>query len=238
MAYALLVALVIALGAACITLWIRERAALRDSQSAEVLAAQVMQADERSRREIAQTLHDQALQTLLAANQELHEAAPGRAGVTRAHEVVSATIAELREAVAALHPVTLEQGGLEVALAAVARRAQRQGGFEVSVDVDDGVRSFRDELVLAIARELLNNAAAHASASRVDVRVRRVGGVVELMVADDGRGIEPGRREAALADGHVGLASASHRVEISGGKFELGQSPAGGTLARVTLPIG
>ena len=95
-----------------------------------------MDAEDQGRRRIAQLIHDDSLQTLLAANQELIEAAPGRAQVQRAHEVVEATIARLREAMMALHPVTLEQGGFEQALGAVARQAARQGGFEVELDVD------------------------------------------------------------------------------------------------------
>ena len=31
-------------------------------------------------------------------------------------------------------------------------------------------------------------------------------------MADDGRGIEPGRRDEALAEGHIGLASVDERV--------------------------
>ena len=91
------------------------------------LVAQVMGAEDQGRRRIAQLIHDDSLQTLLAANQELIDAAPGRAQVERAHEVVEAAIKRLREAVEALHPVTLEQGGLEQALGAVARQAGRQG---------------------------------------------------------------------------------------------------------------
>ena len=95
------------------------------------LVAQVMEAEDQGRRRIAQLIHDDSLQTLLAANQELIEAAPGRAQVQRAHEVVEAAIGRLREAVEALHPVTLEQGGLEQALGAVGRQSARQGGFEI-----------------------------------------------------------------------------------------------------------
>ncbi len=36
-----------------------------------------MDAEDRARRRIAQLIHDDALQSLLAANQELMEAAPG-----------------------------------------------------------------------------------------------------------------------------------------------------------------
>src|SRR5690606_33450467 len=72
-------------------------------------AAQAMDAEDRARRRIAQLIHDDILPGLLAANQELSEAASGGAGAPRAHEVVSGAIERLREAMLALHPVTLER---------------------------------------------------------------------------------------------------------------------------------
>lgn len=197
---------------------------------------QVMDAEDRARRRIAQLIHDDALQSLLAANQELIEAAPGRAGVTRAHEVVSASIADLREALLALHPVTLEKGGLEQALGAVARQAERQGGFTVEVELDAAATAGHEELVLALARELLANATHHAHAATVRVRLTTGNGTVVLEVADDGRGMEPSRPSEALASGHIGLASVVQRVDAAGGEFELDTKPGRGTRALVRLP--
>ena len=237
MGYALLAAAVVALGALCVYLAIRERRARRSEERIEVLMAQVMEADERSRREIAQGLHDHALQTLLAANQDLQEAAPGRAGVMRAHDIVAATIAELRETVGSLHPVTLEQGGLEAAISAVARQAERLGGFHCDVHLDRVAAASRDQLVLTVARELLTNAATHSGAKAVTVTVSAAGERICLEVVDDGHGIEPGRQEAALLEGHIGLASVVHRVEAAGGTFEIHTAPGGGTQALAFLPL-
>lgn len=200
------------------------------------LVAQVIEAEDQGRRRIAQLIHDDSLQTLLAANQELIEAAPGRAQVQRAHEVLEAAIKRLREAVEALHPVTLEQGGLEQALGAVARQAGRQGGFETQIEIDRSALDLHDELLLAVARELLTNAARHAGADLVTVKLRRSSYGLEMEIADDGRGIEPGRREAALAQGHIGLASVTQRVQSAGGSFALESSPRG-TIARASLPL-
>ncbi len=235
MGYALLGGAVVVLGALCVYLALRERRARVSEQRAEALMAQVLEADERTRREIAENLHDQALQTLLAANQDLHEAAPGREGVTRAHDIVAATIAEIRETVSALHPVTLEEGGLATALTAVARRAERQGGFACVVDVEAAATGRHDELVLAIARELLTNVAKHAEAKHVSVSVARDGDSAVLEVADDGRGMERGRRRAALREGHIGLASISYRVERAGGSFRLRSD--GGVTVTARLPL-
>lgn len=202
--------------------------------------AQVMGAEDRARRRIAQLIHDDALQSLLAANQELQEAAPGRIGVTRAHEVVSATIEHLREAMVSLHPVTLERGGLEQALGAVARQAARQGGFEVDLAVDPEALDRDDGLVLAVARELLSNAARHSGARHVKVSVAAGDepGTVVVEVSDDGRGIEPGRPREALSEGHLGLASVEQRAEATGGELALTSVPGEGTTARVVLRSG
>jgi two-component system NarL family sensor kinase len=214
-----------------------ENAALREElDTCRQLVAQVLDAEDSARRRIAQLIHDDALQNLLAANQELMEAAPGRVQVKRAHEVVEGTIARLREAMMALHPVTLEQGGFETALGAVARQAARQGGFNVELDIDPQALDIADTLLLAIARELLTNAARHAKAEEVTVILRRVGDVLELEVTDDGRGMARGRREQALSEGHIGLASVYERVRSVNGEFAV-ESSESGTRALARLPL-
>jgi two-component system, NarL family, sensor kinase len=228
---------VVVLAALCAYLGVALARARGDRHRFEALLGQVMDADDANRRRIAQMLHDEALQSLLAANQELYEAAPGRAGVTRAHEVVSRTIADVREAAAALHPVTLEQGGLDTALAAIVRRAAHQGGFETSLEIEPEATGVHDELIVGVARELVTNAAKHAEASEVSVTVARRGPEIVLEVADDGRGIEHGRREAALRDGHIGLASAVYRVEAAGGSLALTGGPGAGTRVVARLPV-
>ena len=198
--------------------------------------AQVMEAEDRARRRIAQLIHDDALQSLLAANQDLMEAAPGREQVMRAHDVVSSTIAQLREAMIALHPVTLKEGGLEPALGAVARQAERQGGeLEVNVQIDEGVLGRNDELVLALARELLANVAKHSGATSASVRIAPLENSIELQVMDDGKGMSADRRREALLEGHIGLASVAQRVEANGGALEIESLSGSGTRIRANL---
>jgi two-component system NarL family sensor kinase len=195
-----------------------------------------MEAEDRARLRIAELIHDDALQSLLAANQDLIEAAPGREQVTRAHEVVSGTIAQLREAMVALHPVTLSQGGLEQALSAVARQAERQSSdLTVTVDLDPAAVGRNDELVLAISRELLSNVARHSHARTASVGVHAQDGAVELSVADDGEGMAPARRREALAEGHIGLASVAQRIEANGGELQLQAGAGSGTKVLATL---
>lgn len=214
----------------------RLQATEAELENRQQFVAQVMEAEDRARRRIAQLIHDDALQSLLAANQDLMEAAPGREQVMRAHEVVSGTIAQLREAMLALHPVTLERGGLEQALRAVARQAERQcSGLSVSVEIDPAALGHNDELVLAILRELLSNVARHSRATTATVEVRSADGSVELVVADDGEGMDPERRREALSEGHIGLASVTQRIEANGGELRLESAPESGTRVWASL---
>ena len=91
-------------------------------------------------------------------------------------------------------------------------------------------------MMLAIARELLTNAARHSGATAVSVALRRDGDGLALEVTDDGSGIAPGRRDEALAQGHIGLASVNERVRAAGGEFTL-ESKAGATRALARLPL-
>jgi PAS domain S-box-containing protein len=210
------------------------------------LVAENLEAEERVRQRISEQLHDGALQDLLAARQDLVEAAGSAADIATkdemlgyAREGVERAVKLLREAVHALHPVVLQHGGLEAAMQAAADQAARQGSFRAEVTVDPAAAGLRDELVLSLARELLTNAAKHAQADVVQVTVARQDGHVLLEVADDGRGLDPEAVAAAPMAGHIGLASLTQRVEAVGGTLDLRRAPSGrGTTILARLPIG
>ncbi len=200
------------------------------------LVSQILDAEERERSRVAQALHDDALQSLLAAHQDLIEAAPGRAQVTRAHEVVGVAIDRVRDAVSALHPVILEQRGLEPALAAVCAQAEGSAGLEAELRVDPAAVGSSDGLVFSVARELVTNAMRHSKAKHLVVAVEATAEAIVLEVSDDGQGIPEGRRDEALDEGHVGLASIHQRLDAIGGTLDLESPPGGGTKATARIP--
>jgi two-component system NarL family sensor kinase len=203
------------------------------------LVAQAMHAEERARRQLAYVLHDEVVQTLLSTVQDLKAAERGRAGcVTRARETLDATVAQLRREIAGLHPHQLESLGLGAAIEEVAQQKARMGGFRVAVDVAPEAAAIHDDLVLSLARELLQNAARHAGAETVRVDVGLEDGAVVLRCADDGCGVDPVRRERAVREGHLGLAACTERVEAIGGTFEVVTGPGVGTVVRAVLPRG
>jgi two-component system NarL family sensor kinase len=131
----------------------------------------------------------------------------------------------------------LERGGLASALSGMADHYAARSAFELSVSVSPEAEGQFDRLALSLVRELVSNVARHADAQRACVKLERHDGELSLEVADDGRGIDAGQMQQAVAHGHIGLASVAQRVEALGGRFEFFSPPSGGTVVRAAIPI-
>jgi two-component system NarL family sensor kinase len=216
----------------------REREIVALSEERGRLVARALEAEERERRRLADALHDEAVQNLLAARQALGTGAvPQAADLALARTGLDRTVAQLREAIFDLHPHVLRHGGLAAALHAVAQRFD--GGGEAPawrIAVDDDATGTRDDVIFAIARELMTNAVRHADATVIEVRVGRHDEGLVLTVADDGVGIDPGRARAAPLHGHIGLASCAERAEALGGHLDVASDRGAGTRVEVWLP--
>jgi two-component system NarL family sensor kinase len=214
------------------------RRAARIEQLAESrgrLVAQAMDAEDRERRRLAEALHDEAIQNLLAARQDLDGGSAD--SLARAQIGLDRTVSQLREAIFELHPYVLEHAGLEAALRAVAEQQGRRADFAWTVSVAPEATGVHDQLILAIGRELMTNAAKHSGATRLALAVSRDGDDLVLEVTDDGRGIGAEEIATALTRGHIGIASCAERAEALDGSFRIWGDPEGGTVARITLPV-
>lgn len=218
----------------------RRRTAEVEQLGAEraALLHDALDAEERERARIGERLHDDALQSLLAARQDVREARGGDLrSLEFADDALGDAVRALRETVRGLHPAALADRGLELALRVELDRIVRRRGLDVALQVDPAAVGPHDALLYAAARELVGNAVKHAAAARLTLSLERTPAGVVLTVADDGLGMAAGRADAALADGHVGLASTRQRIEAAGGTFELQAPPGAGTTIRVTVPV-
>ena len=215
----------------------RERSLAALAEARRTLVRQALDAEARERRRLAEALHDEAIQNVLVARQEVGDAVRGVPGAAdRARDALDRTSEQLRDEVLAMHPLGLERAGLAAALRSYADAAAARGGFRAEVAVEEGAGGVHEELLLATARELLANAARHAGASRVAVIVAAEPGAVRLTVADDGAGLAHDRLERALAEGHIGLAAATERVRALGGDVTIESAPGGGTIIAAVVP--
>jgi two-component system NarL family sensor kinase len=226
--------------ATLLSLGLRRRTAqVRElARSRQRLVTQAIESVERERTRLAGALHDSPVQNLIAARHDLRRAE--RTGDSdsflRLHEAIDATIAQLREEIFKLHPHVLDHVGLTAALEQVARHHSRDSAAEITITVESEGHVAHRQLLFALGRELLGNAAKHSDAAEIRLSLRRHAGLVVLEVQDDGCGIPDGRVRQALLDGHVGLAAVTERVEVLGGWVQITTAPGTGTVVRITLP--
>jgi two-component system, NarL family, sensor kinase len=218
----------------------RDAAIAKLAEQRGQLASHALTAEQRERRRLAELLHDESVQTLSLARQELldYRRTGDDTAFERARAAIDETMAQLRGEIFELHPYVLDHAGLQAALGAIAERSAERMGAEFAVVVDPLAAGVHDELLVVIARELISNVAKHSGATRVVVSVAADSEQVELQVRDDGRGFDAtARRATALLNGHIGLASSEQRVRSAGGDLVVSSRPGGGTSVRVTLPL-
>jgi two-component system sensor histidine kinase UhpB len=194
------------------------------------------EAQENERRSVARELHDEVGQSLTAMKLMLTRADRGderdrAAALAEAREITESTLAEVREIARRLRPEALDELGLRNALAALSKRVSRHGGIPVESKLDQALPPLdrTTELVIyRVAQESLTNVLRHARASRAVVALAARDGEIELVVADDGHGINGSRPGG-------GIKGMKERALGLGGHVEVGASPLGGTEVRLRL---
>jgi two-component system, NarL family, sensor histidine kinase DevS len=195
---------------------------------------------EQERRRWARELHDETLQNLAGLLIHLSSARRGdrqdvlAASVDETIAGLQQEIVNLRSLITDLRPAALDELGIEAALAALARRAGRNGlAVELTVELADGrARRFElDTAVYRIVQEALTNAHKHGGASRVTVEVRERRRRIELRVRDNGAGFDPSASGAG-----VGLLGMRERVEEFGGTLRIDSAPGRGVAILAALP--
>jgi signal transduction histidine kinase len=198
--------------------------------------ARIVAAADQTRRRIERDLHDGAQQRLVSLGLELRAAqatVPPELGqldgeLSSVAAGLTSVQDELREIARGIHPAILAEGGLAPALKTLARRSP----IPVELDLRAQARLPEPVEVAAyyIVSETLTNAAKHAHASVMHVKVEAIDHTLRLRVRDDGDGgADPSR-----GSGLVGLKD---RVETLGGSMTIESPLRVGTTVSVALPL-
>jgi signal transduction histidine kinase len=193
---------------------------------------------EAERRRIERDLHDGAQQRLVALAANLGAAREkldhddideGRTMVAVAHEEAKSALKEIRDLVRGIHPVILEDRGLDAALSAVVARSP----IPVALDVAVAQRPSPavESTAYFVVNEALTNVTRHAMATKAFVSIARAGDRLVIEVRDDGIG------GADIGRG-TGLAGLRDRVAGLGGTMYVISPQGGPTTISVELPCG
>lgn len=200
--------------------------------------ARIVATGDAERRKIERNLHDGAQQHLVAlavnlrlTKDMLGDDPEGAAEMLDAlADAVKDTIQELRNLAHGIYPPLLMDSGLPEALRAAANRSPLATAVEV-----EGIGRYPSEVEAAVyfcCLEALQNAAKHAPAAEVGIRVQETDGTLHFEVSDDG----PGFDVAAATAGH-GYMNMSDRLGAIGGTVDWHSTPGEGTTITGSIPL-
>jgi PAS domain S-box-containing protein len=224
----------------------RAEAALAQHQiELSELTQRLLQQEQQTSRQMAQTLHDRLGQTLSALRltfdalrplwRSAEERQQGR--LQSMDKMIAQANAEVRQALVELRPPLLEDAGLAMALENdIALRQPEAEPVALALLVDPALTAQRwpanvEYAAFMVAREAVGNALLHASAQEVEVHLQGGAGWLRLSVTDDGTGLPPAM--AFGRPGHLGLVGMRERALAIGARIDFQAGPGGKGLCVV-----
>jgi signal transduction histidine kinase len=208
------------------------------SERRSELAQQLISMQESAFASISRELHDDFGQILTALGAMLQRAARRAPEIAEelqeVREIVQSTLEKVRALSHALHPVVLDEAGLESALDVYLPTFDRQNGIAIRYEKTGQSRELDRDVSIHLYRvtqEALTNVARHSGAKNAAVRLAFETDRVRLEVEDDGVGFGPQHGRG------MGLISMRERAEMLSGKIEFLPGRAGGALVRITAPV-
>jgi len=192
----------------------------------------IIEAGDAARQRVERDLHDGAQQRLVALGMDLQRArrqaeAKGEGELAELLESATSDVRraldEIRLVSRGFHPSLLAERGLGAAVEALAERSPVPVRTEVA---SDGVPAAIEKTAYYVVAEGLTNVAKHARATAASVRIELEGGMLQVVVSDDGAG------GTAITPGS-GLQGLEDRVVAAGGRLTIDSGPTGTTLAAV-----
>jgi PAS domain S-box-containing protein len=207
--------------------------------------ARVRREEDRAR--LAREIHDQLGQTLAGLKIGLSwmrdqavERTTREAVMAKAHDMiqlVDETIVRVRRISSDLRPPALERLGLIAAIEAEIGEFQRRSHIRTRLfsTVDEVALDLgRSTAVFRIFQESLSNAATHAKAGHVNVRLSAPDNTLVLIVEDSGVGVRP---EIVESHQSLGLMGMRERATLLGGSVTITETQPHGTTVTVRIPL-
>jgi len=222
----------------------RTEETLRESEKElRRLSSQLLDAQEKERKWIAQELHDSIGQSLAAIKFSLERKigqmsggkAPPGVSLEDILSIVRNGIEETRRIMTNLRPSILDDLGIVATLSWFCREFQKvYPHIQIRKEVDIGEKEVPERLKIVIFRvlqEAMNNMAKHSQGDLIRVFLARKENQIVFAVQDNGVGFDLETSPRGL-----GLASIKERADYSGGIFTLESGPGKGTRVQVVWP--
>lgn len=215
----------------------------REQRIAE-LSGHLLRVQEEERKRISRELHDETGQALMVIRLYLGMMESGVTGrnvrgkIRETVEVVDRTIEGIRRIIGKLSPLVLQELGLVAAIRKEAKDFARNTGVKARVLISEDVGRLApgtEQAIYRVVQEALHNVAKHAHAKNVTVHLMREDREVQMVVEDDGIGIQP---RSDSRDQSFGLAGIKERIAMLGGASRVISAKGKGTRIEINVPAG
>lgn len=211
------------------------------------LSSELMETEDRERRQLASDLHDQVGQSLLAVKMYVDSLIDSTADKETLKSleliagIVDETVQDIRTLTFELSPPILYELGLDVALEWLAEEFLQKYNLIVTTECEK-CTNYNTPASLALIfrtiRELLINVVRHAAAESATVQVQCLGKGVRLTVTDNGCGMgDTSQENGEPPNGGFGLFSIRERVTNIGGTVVIESEKEKGTSIILTIPF-
>jgi len=155
-----------------------------------------------------------------------------------AQQLVRHSLQEARNSIWNMRSQVLENGDLAGALKDILKQMVDDAEVETRFEVAGKTHRLApvvESNLLRVGQEAITNAAKHAQARHINVRLEFGEKQFQLTVSDDGRGFDPARTTSGT--GGFGLMGMRERVAALQGELSFRSAPGRGTEVKLTIPL-
>jgi PAS domain S-box-containing protein len=221
-----------------------ETALLERTEEIEKLSAHLQNVREEERSRIALEIHDVLGQQLTALKMDatwLRKKAPDESVVTERFATMIAliddTIKTVRRISSELRPGILDDLGLVAALEWQGTEFEKNTGITLQFETnwnDVGLERNFSTAIFRVYQEALTNIARHANASQINTMFVHHDEFIELIIRDNGRGIDFSEVKNKKSLGLIGM---KERARLFGGEICIENSIPHGTIVTLRIPL-
>jgi PAS domain S-box-containing protein len=222
-----------------------EEELLKSHELLEKLNQHLVNAIEEERNQIALNLHDDLGQKLTAINLDIAwlkrrigvQSQPVREKFEDMNMMIKDTIESIKETSAFLRPAILFDLGLVPAIKSQLSKFEKHTGIKCHLNYAPDEIVFDNQLSIILYRilqESLTNVARHSAAKTVEVNLRNLNKKVEMLITDDGIGIETSKVNSLKS---MGIAGIKERVKSVLGKMTIISEKGKGTKIKISIPL-
>jgi PAS domain S-box-containing protein len=207
------------------------------------LEKQLLEISDREQARIGHDLHDELCQFLVGVlfhcrdlSADLSAARrPEAVHAEKIADLINSAITQARQLARGLFPVLLEREGLVPALEEFALAVKGRFKIECLVKCDHPVQIQQKPVanhLYRIAQEAVHNAARHARAKHITIRLNASDSTLDMSVTDDGSGMANGAHRSGM-----GLEIMNYRAHTIGATLEVKSRAKKGTTVVCHVPL-